>query len=604
MKLEKASDYGHLLKVWCEGLLALQIREQPHKELNGGILCPACLKIHGRSGDAIYPLLATAKMTGDSTYVKSAKELFQWTKANLQMPDGGFRNDATSQWEGITVFFVIQLVEALSNHQDLLDSETISSWQKTIKEATSYLEKRIFDLETNVNYLISSAAAFALVGQYFNDSNYLIVARKSAQLSLAYFTENHLIYGEGWPHDTLTPKKCRPIDLGYSVEESLSNLALYVSVTKDHEVEKVLLEALKEHQYFMLNDGGWDNSWGSRNYKWSYWGSRTADGCQLAYGTFLSNDASFGEVIYRNTKLLAELTENGLLAGGPMFSTAGAPSCVHHTFCHAKALAFLVDHQITPIPSAVIKLPMEKETQQFKHYPEAGIYLMSKGGWRSTISEYDFVYDPSGSATGGALTFLSERQMGPLIAASTNHYQLLEENNMQLPKRVADICQTPRIEIKKAGKIYRNIHDLTADIDTNSTDCSLVAKGKLRTTKDQEALGDFRQSVILTEEQVIFQVSAEESSAVFHLPIIASSQDQVIRINSQKVLIKRQKGMVMIHSSSPLKIQLVDQEKKLENQRIFNPVGGFETVPLVIQLHGFEQTIIVEKYDELLGEER
>ena len=36
--------------------------------------------------------------------------------------------------------------------------------------------------------------------------------------------------------------------------------------------------SLRAHLEFMLPDGAWDNSWGTRNYKWTYWGSRTSDG--------------------------------------------------------------------------------------------------------------------------------------------------------------------------------------------------------------------------------------------------------------------------------------------------------------------------------------
>jgi hypothetical protein len=28
------------------------------------------------------------------------------------------------------------------------------------------------------------------------------------------------------------------------------------------------------HLEFMLHDGAWDNSWGTRNFKWTYWGNR------------------------------------------------------------------------------------------------------------------------------------------------------------------------------------------------------------------------------------------------------------------------------------------------------------------------------------------
>ena len=44
-----------------------------------------------------------------------------------------------------------------------------------------------------------------------------------------------------------------------------------------------VIASMRTHMEFMLPDGGWDNSWGTRNYKWTWWGSRTSDGCQPAY---------------------------------------------------------------------------------------------------------------------------------------------------------------------------------------------------------------------------------------------------------------------------------------------------------------------------------
>jgi len=51
------SIYGELLQTWCDGLLSSQVTSIANPGLSGGLLCPACGLIHGRCGDAVYPLL-------------------------------------------------------------------------------------------------------------------------------------------------------------------------------------------------------------------------------------------------------------------------------------------------------------------------------------------------------------------------------------------------------------------------------------------------------------------------------------------------------------------------------------------------------------------
>lgn len=566
-----------LLSEWCDKLLLLQVDEKFDMDLAGGILCPACQRIHGRSADAIYPLMSLAKQTGEDKYVVAAKRLFTWAVTSLKMPNGSFKNDATSMWEGTTVFFVIQLAEALMHHADLLDDKTRISWEENLKEASLWLDKKIRGLQTNSNYLISSAAAFALVGEYFKEQHYLKKAHEMAHRSLRFFTPSGLIYGEGWPHETVTSKGCRPIDIGYSVEESLSNLAIYAESSDDQVVKNILRHSLKEHLNFMLEDGGWDNSWGSRSYKWSYWGSRTSDGCQIAYGLYQNEDPRFAEVVFRNTQLLKRLTVNGLLAGGPMFESAGEPICVHHTFCHAKALAFMIDHQIPLKENRGFVLPME-EPSVGKHYQEAGLYLIHEGTWRATVSEYDFVYQIGGNPTGGALTFLSQKKMGPIFAASTNSYQLVEENNMQLPKYYRDICQTPRIEWLEEQTVYRNIHDLSATLGYFSNEQEIVSTGHLRAEQTQRASGKFEQRMSFKEEQFLMDIRALAGS-VFHFPIIASQEDKLEKIAEGIFILHRQEGKLLIEGNLPIGISHHQLNAPLLSQRIFNPVGGFQTIP-------------------------
>lgn len=62
-----------LLKSWCDGLIRYQIREQKDPRFYGGFFCPACKMIHGRSSDAVYPLMCTADFTGQKKYQDAAE---------------------------------------------------------------------------------------------------------------------------------------------------------------------------------------------------------------------------------------------------------------------------------------------------------------------------------------------------------------------------------------------------------------------------------------------------------------------------------------------------------------------------------------------------
>jgi hypothetical protein len=130
---------------------------------------------------------------------------------------------------------------------------------------------------------------------------------------------------------------CRPVDLGYSVEESLPSLALYALATNDKPVLDQVIAALRTHMEFMLPDAAWDNSRGARNYKWTWWGSRTSDGCHPAYALLAQYDAKFREVAWRNLELMAACTHNGLLYGGPHYFAHGDLLCVHFHTCQSAA---------------------------------------------------------------------------------------------------------------------------------------------------------------------------------------------------------------------------------------------------------------------------
>ena len=75
--------YFPLLKSWCDRLIELQVRDTGVKELDGGILCPACHVIHGRCPDAIYPMMYLVDATGEEKYLAAARKLFTWQQNML-----------------------------------------------------------------------------------------------------------------------------------------------------------------------------------------------------------------------------------------------------------------------------------------------------------------------------------------------------------------------------------------------------------------------------------------------------------------------------------------------------------------------------------------
>ena len=125
------------------------------------------------------------------------------------------------------------------------------------------------------------------------------------------------MYGEGPNIASETPNGCRPVDLLYNVEESLPNMAYYAVMANDMELFSLVERSMETHLEFMLPDGAWDNSWGTRSFKWTYWGGRTSDGFMGGYYLMAAaRHPECLEAIRRNIRLLSKATHGGLLYGG------------------------------------------------------------------------------------------------------------------------------------------------------------------------------------------------------------------------------------------------------------------------------------------------
>jgi len=467
-------DFRDVLEPWCHSLRALQVREIRSPGLFGGILCPACSRIHGRSGDAIYPLLHMARHTGDEGYVQAAIDLFAWTD-HVSRPDGSWANETIGYpWLGITVFGAIALGESLRHYGDLLPGPVRRAWTHRLRRAAGFIFDT-FTLQTgNINYPASAPAALALAGLLVDEPRFLVRAAELARECLACFTKpNLLLWGEG-PR-VPSPRGLRAVDLGYNVEESLPNLALYATLAGDEALLEFVTLSFRHHLEFLLPDGAWDNSWGTRNYKWTYWGSRTSDGCQGGLMLLAGRDPLFAVAALRNLRLLKACTQGGLLHGGPHAHDHGEPVCIHHTLFHAKSLTAALDsghfeerpsewadaRQTAPI----VLLPRDKPG--VREFPEIATWLVSHGPWRGTITNNDVRYAKlrQGHATGGALTLLWHEQAGLVLCASMTRYSLEEASNMPVVRLPNDAeTLTPRLVLRRASGEFTNLNDVNAEV--------------------------------------------------------------------------------------------------------------------------------------------
>ena len=578
-----------LLEDWSNAMLKQQIVNPSNLELHGALECPSCSHIHGRCMDAVYPFLYMADKTGDQKYVEGAKLVMLWAENNVSQENGAWtviRNPKS--WKGITVFGAIALAEALHYHGHVLDKETHAAWMKRLEAAGQYIYDTFTIDFTNINYPGTAVYGLDLIGAVVKREDFKAKSKKLAGEVKSYFTANEgLLFGECKKSSSkLSEKGLQGVDLGYNVEETLNSLVMYALKHKDEELLKILTKSLNSHLEFMMPDGGWDNSWGNRMYKWTYWGSRTCDGSQPVYGMMAHINPAFGTAAVKNTELLKKCTSDGLIHGGPHYVSAGIEPCIHHTFTHAKPLTALLDHwdhlseinKNTALPRAT--------ADGVKHFKDLDVYLFARGNWRGTVSAYDAEYhykEDFRQASGGSLGILYHNKVGILCAASMAKYEMVEKNNQQVQPG-EDICLTPRIETFKDDVWYTNLYDLPATVASKDADrvVDLVADVKLKNGKRklvENTANDFDITYRCSANETTILVKTDQkitNPTAFVLPIVSPNNEEVTTISETEITIQKPEGLVTIKANAPIKM------KEIKGKRTFNMVPGVEALPFEI----------------------
>lgn len=558
--------YRRLLKEWMDALLSCALKDPLHPSIDGAILCPACSHIHGRCHEAVYPLLAMADVSGETKYLDAARSLFRWS-AFMLCDDGSLYNDSQSAWNGPTVFSAVSLEKALRYHGGLLTPEEKAAWEERLLQMAAWLQGNITpEGHFNINYLAANAAALSLIGRYFGRAPLLAQAKRLADFCFQHISGHGLVYGEGSLKRHATPRGGCAVDVGYNVEETLPSLFEYAEAMGDEDALSIVRKTVRSHLDFILPDGAWDNSFGTRNFKWTYWGSRTADGCQAMLNALGKDEPVFAEAAYRNLLLYQRCTE-GLLYGGPHYRRHGEMPCVHHAFCHAKALAQVLDEGAAEFERTA--LPADNP-QRVQYYPEIETYRLAFGDWRMTVCAGDFPYMKGGHVSGGAITLLWHRAYGPLIAAANTDYSLREPLNQQLTRKKSlqgSLC--PRLEKEENGTVYSQVYDFTASVAVEAfPDRTVVhVSGVLCDMAHEASPGKetYALTYTLTERGLSIHGTA---NAALILPIVCPA-DRPPAVSEKRVLLD---GKICVASAAG-----VDYKGP-----VFNLSPGFEAANLVV----------------------
>ncbi|MFD0675835.1 MULTISPECIES: hypothetical protein [unclassified Paenibacillus] len=445
-----------LLQHCCDTLIDHQELADPAWQ--GGIRCPACRTVHGRCGDAIFPLYYLYITTGNAKYLTSARLLTGYMRS-VQQPDGAWLNELAGEWKGTTVFQLLSLCHAY----DLLCRYGEQTEADTLKDLIASSAKWVSHIfgnggKTNVNYYLTSAVVLHWASIILSIPHYAEQARQLIdRYGLANLTGDGFLLGEKTNQRPFS-RVTSTVDIGYNMDMSLGAMAEYAILTGDNHVKEMTVHALRKHLEMIYPDGSMDNSFGSRNYKWTLFGSKTAHGCQMAFMMLCDEEPAFYKAAELNAYYVSESIGpgGGMIGYGPHYKKLFSQSCIHSTINRADAFA---------VALAYGKDPTQKDAAIPSHhifgvreYASLGVHHMRTGQWMGTVSCYHVHHAP----TGGAISYLWNEHIGPVQIGSVTKYERYEPYNMPAFPAVSEELTTPRIEAVSQGMTYSNLYEYEA----------------------------------------------------------------------------------------------------------------------------------------------
>ena len=336
-----------------------------------------------RAAEAVYPFAVVFQQSGDKRYRDAAVSVAHWL-FKQQLAEGQWK-ETPWEWTGTTADQLLMLSLSFPILKPSLSSAQQKMWLHSIERAADYLVQYMSPDFASINYCPTSAAALAITHRLVPKPVYLIKANTLARWTIAKMDEDGFIQGEAARSHGVK----YGVDLGYEMDMSLWGLGLYARTTGDKSVDEVVRKSLAKNLYFVYPNGAIDGSWGSRCYKWSAFGSKTADGSQVLFSLFANEDSRYATAAIKNLRYLRTMIKDGMIGNGPHFwQIFPSQLCNYPTFARAKnlAMAFSFDssqnHFMPPLPS--------EEAGWMKFYPTVNVTLARSRNFMVTVSAYGY----------------------------------------------------------------------------------------------------------------------------------------------------------------------------------------------------------------------
>lgn len=449
------------LYVLTDALLELQIKDTAHAD-HGALYCSAEDILHTRAAEAVYPFAVAYKHSGRSEYLNAARSLGNWL-IQQQFPGGEWK-ETPEEWTGTSTDQLLMMVLAFPIIADHLDDNEKAAWEKSIRGAADYLTKVMSPDFASINYCATTMASLAMTSRTFPDQRYVDNARELAFQVHSKMDEDGFINAEG---DRVYGIKYGA-DVGYEIDMSLWGMALYARLTEDEEVMEAVRQSLESHLTFIYPNGVIDGSWGIRSNKWTTYGSQTADGCQILFSLFASEDARYRTAAFRNLEYLRGMMKDGIIGYGPHYwDLFDTPPCIYPTFVRSKNLAMAVELGEQE-PGEMPPLPTE-EPSMVRYFPTVDVVVARSENILATITAYrykelrkrfksKYMHRP----TGGSISNLWVTDHGLLQLSSQTEYHRWEP--MHFPDIDSTYCLTPRIEFTNENGYFTNLYNFDGSL--------------------------------------------------------------------------------------------------------------------------------------------
>ena len=584
-KVSLKNECFKTLEVLSNTLLKLQTNEIADSNY-GGLICPETNLYHSRAAEGVYPLAVMFKHIGEKKYLEASIKLGNWLIT--QQEAGGEWLETPWTWTGTTADQLLMMSLTYPIVEKYLTSSEKVNWEKSIKKAADFLVKNMSADFATINYCATTPACLATTNLIFPDKAYLEKARKLSRMVLSKMNEEGFIEGEA----ARVGKVKYGVDPAYEFDMSFWGLELYARLTNDTVVHNAIKNALLEHLPLVYPNGVIDGSWGARCYKWTTFGSKTADGSQILFSLFSKEDNRFTTAAIRNLEYLRTMIHDGMIGSGPdFFELYETPPCIYPTFARAKNLALAVElgNQDEEILG---KLPSE-EIGLLKEFNTVKVALARTESFYTTISAYDYLDQLnwgegrySQFPSGGAACNVWVKDFGLLQTSSPTRYIRGEVIHMPEFNPLLQ-CLTPRFEFSDSTGYYTNLYERNGMLITDKKDdnnITISVSGEMRNEKQTPGGVSFQLSHTLLDKSITkkLELKYHDNQPVISIvePIVYKDGLEVNLINERKVEIKylEQTFLFEVHSGNVV-IELGE-----DKENYWQPFPAVRTYPIVLKV--------------------